>query len=369
MIDGKYGVIGLLGSGAFGSVYKADDIALSRCVAVKVLNVTDSAEGRVRSRFEREAKVLSMLDHPNIVDFYAFGRDEADRPYLVMQYLVGETLAHALKKHGQLPWRRAVNIISQACRGLSAAHRSGIVHRDLNPENMMLLQEPRPDFVKLLDFGMSGFLHGESSAAAQTLTQAGTVVGTVLYVSPEVCRGMKADPRSDVYSLGCILYQSITGRLPLIADDAITMLYCHLYDLPQRINKEVNKPFIPTQLELVVFKAMQKEPSDRFQTMDEFEEALNAVLDGKHIEVNFSKIKLSNEPPSHSRELYNKLITVAAAVLITAITTFVAFHQTAQANDQITLQAVRNRPLKKPIRPLGVDEATWIPIIERATKS
>jgi eukaryotic-like serine/threonine-protein kinase len=185
VLDGKYKLGTKVGAGGFGSVYKAEDLGLSRPVAVKILDVLDAGDLESRARFEREAKVLSALRHQHIVSVYNYGQDDLGRPYISMQLLQGQTLGQILAKEEKLDWKRAVAITIQVCQALAVAHKADVVHRDLKPDNIMLVSEPEPDFVKVLDFGLSGFVFG-AEGAVQKLTQTGAVVGTVFYMSQAV---------------------------------------------------------------------------------------------------------------------------------------------------------------------------------------
>jgi serine/threonine protein kinase len=276
IIDRRFRIDALVGAGGFGHVFKAQDQSLNRTVAVKVLDVVDPSDVDAQARFEREAKVLSSLQHPHIVTVYNYGADENGRPYISMQYLEGETLRDVIRV-GKMSWQRAASIFIQICEALTAAHRAGIIHRDLKPENIILLNEPESDYVKVLDFGLSGYVFG-AEGAVQRLTRTGALVGTALYMSPEVCQGERADERSDIYSLGCVLYECLLGMPPFAAEDPLQLLYKHLHDMPKRMNASNS---VPSAMEMICFKAMQKKPADRFQSMDEFAEALNAVRTGQ----------------------------------------------------------------------------------------
>jgi serine/threonine protein kinase len=339
VLDGKYKLGTKVGAGGFGSVYKAEDLGLSRPVAVKILDVLDAGDLESRARFEREAKVLSTLRHQHIVSVYNYGQDDLGRPYISMQLLQGQTLGQILAKEEKLDWKRAVAITIQVCQALAVAHKADVVHRDLKPDNIMLVSEPEPDFVKVLDFGLSGFVFG-AEGAVQKLTQTGAVVGTVFYMSPEVCQGRRADTRSDIYSLGCILYQCLTGRPAMDGDDPLNVLYKQVHELPARL------PSILPDLELIVFKAMQKEPAKRFQSMEEFADALNMVLTGKKGSTDFSGVKLEHAGPRNNRRL---IVCIAIASLLSLVGAFFILQKTivtSSERDAAWAQAMNEGNLK-----------------------
>lgn len=297
LIESRFEIVESLGSGGTGAVFKATDGELNRTVAIKILNAFDPSLTDTVPRFEREAKVLSQLRHEGIVQVYSSGVDDNGHPYIVMQYLEGETLGAVLRREGKLPWQRAVRIFAQLCTALSYAHSHGIIHRDLKPENVMLVAEPVPDTVKILDFGLSGF-EPQVSTGMQKLTQTGAVVGSAYYLSPEVCGGHPADQRSDVYSLACVLYETLCGRQPYAVDDPLTTMYNHLHCMPPPFEGHLSLPKI---LELIVFKGLQKEPERRFQSMDEFCDALERVANGQADASEFAGLTLPEQLPQPKR--------------------------------------------------------------------
>jgi serine/threonine protein kinase len=272
-----------------------------------------------QARFEREAKVLSMLQHPNIVNIFSVGFVNS-RPYIVMQYVDGRTLGRVLAEDGKLPWRRAVGIMVQVCNALHAAHEQGIVHRDLKPDNVMLGGD---DSVTVLDFGLSRLI-SESPNDAQKLTDTGMVVGSVHYLSPEACTGNKPDARSDVYSAGCILYEAITGKRAVDGTEPLSVLYSHVNDLPTRITP--NDPTLPPELELIIFKALQKEQDARFQSMKEFSEALSALLNGATQKTSFAGVKLDAARKPRIGVSRKAIFACAATFLIISVAGFYALN-------------------------------------------
>jgi len=205
----NYRLIERLGSGGMGLVYRAEQVSIKRPVAVKLLPTRLSSDEVNVKRVQREATAMGNLRHPNIATLYEFGFSEDDQPYLVMELISGTTLRELLQKEGALPPKRACAILAQVADAMEYAHKHGIIHRDLKPDNVMLDCEHKEDFVKILDFGIA-----KSSADIVSLTQAGQVVGSPLYMSPEQCMGLMLNGKTDIYSLGIILYESLTGEAP-----------------------------------------------------------------------------------------------------------------------------------------------------------
>jgi serine/threonine protein kinase len=314
LIDGRFRITDYIGSGGFGAVYRARDEQLDRDVAVKVLDCVDPMDSMADERFRREAKVLSQINHANIVQVYSFGREEGGRPYIVMQLLHGRTLQELLESEGKLEWKRCLHIFVQAAFGLAAAHEAGVVHRDLKPANIMLLDEPEPDTLKILDFGLSAILF-DSPEKLQRLTQTGNVVGTVFYLSPEAAQGQQAEPRSDIYSLGCVLYEALAGHPPYTSTDGLSLLYSHVHDTPRRFDSALG---LPEALERVIFKATQKDPADRFASMMEFEQALRMVLENRAGHLALGSLPLPPSPRKRLRLPIYASIFMAALILACA---------------------------------------------------
>ena len=229
-LDGRYTVLARLGQGGMGVVYRGRQAHLGRFVAIKVLNEDAAAVPEWRRRFEREAKALSALAHPNVVPVTDFGIDRGV-PFLVLELLQGKTLADLIKE-GPLPLWRALDISRQLLRGLAFAHGKGIVHRDLKPANVFLQELPdQADHVRLLDFGMVKFLAGSGSRTvpdSHHLTRTGVMLGTPAYMSPEQVTGSPADARSDVYAAGAVLFELLAGRRPFVADTHEGCVGAHL---------------------------------------------------------------------------------------------------------------------------------------------
>jgi serine/threonine protein kinase len=267
VIAGKYRVALELGRGGMGVVYKAEDLKLKRSVALKFLppHLMDSLE--LKERFLVEAQAAAALNHPNICVIHEVGEDEG-RPYIAMEYVEGETLRDRVRK-GPLKPEEAVDIVSQVAAGLGEAHGKGIIHRDVKSANIMVTPKGR---AKVMDFGLAKLRGGSS------LTKSQTTLGTVAYMSPEQARGDNLDQRTDIWSLGVVLYGLLSGQLPFQGDHDQTIIYSILQKEPESLAKL--RPGLAPELEHIVFQALTKKAADRYRTMEEFRKDLTAVAEG-----------------------------------------------------------------------------------------
>ena len=242
-LNGRYDVLARLGVGGVGVVYQGRQVQLDRLVAIKVLQQSAAASPEWRRRFEREARVLSALAHPNVVTVTDFGID-GDVPYLVMELLQGKTLADLINE-GPVSPARALDIVRQTLRGLAFAHGQGIAHRDLKPANIFLQALPdHADHVRLLDFGMAKFLEGASSPSpAENLSRVGVVFGTPSYMAPEQAKAERVDTRADIYAAGAILFQLLAGRLPYVADTPEGIMEAHVSRAGSVAGRSAARPF------------------------------------------------------------------------------------------------------------------------------
>ncbi len=271
LLDGRYRILQPLGSGGMGRVYRAVQTGLEREVALKVLPDGNAGAGDLGfvKRFCLEAAVTARLGHPNTVVIHDYGRSDDGIFYIAMEYLEGRTLAQVLDEDGPLPADRVLRIGTQIARAAREAHRHGLVHRDLKPSNVMLVpRDDEPDFVKVLDFGLAKFfVRGDAD-----LTHSGAFLGSPQYMAPELVRGAPATPRSDIYSLGVMLYEMACGRPPFTAGSNIAVLLEHASAQPKR--PRLVESSIPKALESLILKAMEKDPEARFTSMDAVLEAL-----------------------------------------------------------------------------------------------
>lgn len=278
-IDGRYQVLEVLGEGGMGVVYRCRRRVFDTVVAVKILRSDFAKNGEATERFVTEAKAASAIGHAHIVDVLDFGELPDGSVYFAMEYLDGHTLGELIESNELMGTLRPVHIGRQIAEGLAAAHRAGIVHRDLKPENVFIVERDGADFVKILDFGIAKVV-----GAANKITRAGAVFGTPHYMSPEQCRGTAVEHRSDIYSLGVILYEMVTGRPPFDAENPLGILSQHLHEAPLAPGELDGVPPLPPGLEPLILRCLAKEPADRYDSMADVAAALTAVGRGEPLE-------------------------------------------------------------------------------------
>ncbi len=272
VLAGRYALRGPLGTGGMAEVHLAHDRVLERDVAIKLMHGHYAEDPTFVARFRREAQAAARLSHPNVVAVYDTGEDDG-RPFIVMEYVAGPSVADLLAGEGEGVSRdRAVEIADEAARGLHYAHDRGLVHRDVKPGNILLADDGR---VKVADFGIA------RAVSSETITQTATVLGTAAYIAPEQARGDPVDGRTDVYSLGCVLYEMLTGRQPFGGQSAVAVAYQHISEPPTPPSRL--DPSLPDDLEAVVLKAMAKDPADRYESANEFHLDLRRVLAGRAV--------------------------------------------------------------------------------------
>jgi serine/threonine protein kinase len=284
VIDGRYRLDAIVGRGGMGLVYKAEHVGIRRTVALKLLHTSLAAVPELRSRFEREARAIGVISHPNCVDVTDFGELADGSLYLVMEYIEGKSLGDILDRERVLEPRRALRILRHVLNGLGHAHAAGIVHRDVKPENVLLLQQGNdPDFAKILDFGIAKLV-ARSVDDGVKLTQAGVAFGTPVYMSPEQALGNPVDARADLYAASIMAYEMITGRPPFYSDDKLEVLSMHTtrplppMDEMRRNVLGARATPLPPGVEAVVFKGLTKQPRDRWQTAKEYVAAIDDLL-------------------------------------------------------------------------------------------
>jgi serine/threonine-protein kinase len=274
VVAGNYELGALLGRGGMGAVYRARQRSLDREVAVKILRAEALAYPGARERFEREAKAVARLKHPNIVAVHDYGVAPEVGAFIVMELLTGRSLGEELERNGPMAIGSAVAVMRQVCAAVGAAHAAGVLHRDLKPDNVVLEPgEGSAVTAKVLDFGLAK-LTDAASGPRPTLTKSGVIMGTPAYMSPEQCRGEALDARSDVYELGCVLYEMVTGRPPFVAETSFDVMTQHATVEPTPPSELT--PQVPQPVEAAILKALAKRPEQRFESAAELGEALVA---------------------------------------------------------------------------------------------
>lgn len=266
VIDNKYLIQSMLGEGGMAVVYKAHHTIMERTVVIKVMHGWLLANEKSIERFQRECKVTAKLSHPNIVTVFDVGMLGQKAPYLVMEFIKGEALADKIHRQGPLSFSTTANIIIQMCRGLQEAHNHGVIHRDLKPDNVLLQDKSdRPDWVKIVDFGISHIVH----ESGKRLTKTGRMVGTPEYIAPEQLKDKPMDMRTDLYALGIMIYEMLTGHVPFEGESAESILMKHLMDDPPPMSKYKPEFKEGTPFDNIVIKLLQKDPDARYQTATE----------------------------------------------------------------------------------------------------
>lgn len=271
----NYRVISVIGKGGVSTVYKAENLQNKQYVAIKLLHAQKTRDVELVRRFIREAQTTTRLDHPHAIHIWEWGIDEGERPFMIIEYLSGETLAKRIQKSNGLNFNKALDIMEQVCAAIQEAHALGIIHRDLKPDNIMLTtHQGVDDWVKVCDFGIARLEPDATEETGMvtpaTLTATGAILGTPMYMSPEQLRGRKADARSDIYSLGCIMYEMLTGKPPFNSKNTAEIVVGHLNqtpELPHRVRMDLS---IPESLGTETMRALAKNPWERPTTVAEF---------------------------------------------------------------------------------------------------
>ncbi|HEY9784092.1 MAG TPA: protein kinase [Candidatus Obscuribacterales bacterium] len=279
LIAGKYEFIDTIGAGGMGVIYKARLPALDKLVAIKMMHM-HLMSGEAAMRFQQEGKAASHLSHTNIVSVHDLGLTEDGQPYMVMDYVEGSTVAEQIAKLGALQPERAIKIFLQVCDAITHAHENGVLHRDLKPSNIMIVNAGGIDeSVKILDFGIAKILEADHTGK-QNLTRTGETLGSPLYMSPEQALGKKVDRRSDIYSMGCVMFECLTGTPPFVGNTIMDTMLKHMNDTPPSLKEASMGREIPEAFETVIAKALSKEPDARYQTMDDLKQDLLLIQKG-----------------------------------------------------------------------------------------
>ncbi|MBX9947792.1 MAG: serine/threonine-protein kinase [Candidatus Obscuribacterales bacterium] len=323
IIANRYELKSFIGQGGMSVVYKGIDRQLGKTVAVKLLLPHLVNDPVTYARFQQEARAASSLSHANIVSIYDFGAGENNEPFIVMDYLDGTPLNEAIKMLRGLALERSVAIFVQIADALQCAHSNNVLHRDLKPSNVLLIhQGPALDIVKLVDFGIAKLIPQDGGESLH-LTKTGEVFGSPFYMSPEQCRGEKVDARADIYSMGCLMYEVIAGKPPIVGANLMETLFKQLSEVPASFSVACPDSKIPERLEAIVFKAFAKDPAMRHQSMDELSKELHEFLDqmdagwitNAKLKIELLRLKIA---PFVGREK-KLLLVAAAAVIISAI--------------------------------------------------
>jgi len=312
-IGGKYQIISQLGKGGMSRVYKAQQLPINRIVAIKMLLGHLAEDEESVKRFLLEAQATGQISHSNVVNIFDYGIAEDQQPYLVMDYIEGETLSQILKEKKRLSVAEAIPLFAEICDGLGAAHDHGIIHRDIKPSNIVLQNTSSGRRARVVDFGIAKMLDSEN----QHLTKTGEVFGSPYYMSPEQCEGLEIDKRSDIYSLGLVLYETLTGTLPLTGKTAIETMTLHMQALPPSLRKSAGEDAqIPLALENVVFKMLERNREKRYGNMLEVRTDLLHVAAGEKQAISGNISYVRRELSRKSKILLVVLAAVAALALL-----------------------------------------------------
>ena len=304
VLEVRYEFRECLGQGGMGRVYKVYDTELKSFLAAKFIRKELAEDKQAVKRFEQEIKAASELNHENLVSVYGHGRTKDNVPYLLMDYVEGKSLADELNQNGPLSFERALKIFSQICRALEYAHGLNVIHRDLKPSNIMLRSsESEVDDVRILDFGIAKILPSEGGDFNRTnLTQTGDVFGSPLYMSPEQCQNNPQDARSDIYALGCVLYEALSGVQPFLDANPVKIILKHMSYEPPLVSTKASTDKRIQAFDGIVQKCLEKSPDDRYQTIKELFEALQTVELGRAVSPKKAKKIEKNKPVSRGRK-------------------------------------------------------------------
>lgn len=292
IIEQKYEIISPIGEGGMSVVYKAKHLLMDRFVAIKMIRPEYATMSQLIDRFKQETKAVSSLRHPNIVTVFDYGFLPDQTPFLIMDYLEGKVLNQLIKQEKTMQWERAVLLFSQACDALAHSHERGVVHRDIKPSNLLVRQELEGvESLTIFDFGIAKLLNPDG----KKLTNVGEVFGSPLYMSPEQCSGDMIDPRTDIYSLACVIYEALVGVPPLVGSKPIETIMKHISDKPRTLSEVRPDLNIPPRLEEMVMTALSKAPIDRQPNMITFRNELLSVANLKMMATGVSVMLDPNE--------------------------------------------------------------------------
>lgn len=321
VVAGRYEILSVVGRGGMSVVYKARNKAVGSIVAVKTLKHDLVSDEELFARFCQEAKAVQLLIHPHIVSVHEFGVMLNGQPFIVMDFLSGQTLADTLDDLGRLPVKRTLKIFIEVCDALSHAHQHKIIHRDIKPGNIMLTQtSSEEDFVKLFDFGFAKLLP-QNGVYIQQLTQTGDVLGTPLYMSPEQSKGKPLDSRSDIYSVGCVMYEALTGKAPLVGENVLDTMQKQINEIPESLDAARPDLYIPDPLTTILFRTLEKDPDNRYQSMNDLKRDLELIYSGLSGKATVipgmlpGLAKLKQMPPEPAFQIRTSTIVILCGIL------------------------------------------------------
>ena len=344
VVADRYDVSSIIGIGGWSVVYKAYDKTLERPIAIKALHAHLCVDQTKLLRFKREAESASKLNHPNIAVIYDCGDLWPGRPYISMELIEGVSLTELLQTKGQLATVEFANLFSQICDGIEAIHNLGLIHRDLKPSNIKISDA---GIAKVLDFGLAKWILQDQDA----LTRSDESLGTPTYMSPEQCLGKPLDARSDIYSLGCMMYETVTGVKPFTADNSLRYMQMHVQTMPPKF-KEIKPDLkVPDYIELIVFKALAKDPQDRFASAHEIKAALNDPLYARSLTGKVAKFKIWHLPAARRIALITSAMVVGLLIAANLVSTW---QQSKQATKEHTTQSLQgDRTIQFPDEVVG----------------
>jgi serine/threonine protein kinase len=321
VIAGHFEILSKIGEGGMSVVYLARHQLMNKRVAIKMLHPHMVGSKQSRDRFRQEAQAVSQIDHRNVVRILDFGITSSNRPYIVMDFLDGSALADVIKDSGPLEIERAIPLFIELAEALEFAHGKGVVHRDLKPSNVILVknEDYSSEQPKIVDFGIAKLLPHEGADAA-ALTQTGDVFGSPLYMSPEQCKGEKLDGRADIYSMGCLMYETLTGKPPINGANMLEILYRHMNEMPPPMKTACPSNPVPQRIEAIIFKALAKEQGDRQQSMRQLREELQEYQNSQDGPLSFIRsgwsLYRSRQKRISTREKLSVAVSAAALLAL-----------------------------------------------------
>ncbi|QQR57368.1 MAG: protein kinase [Candidatus Melainabacteria bacterium] len=327
VIADRYKILSVIGQGGVGVILQAIDLVLNLDMAIKILAVDHT--GVNAARLQREAISAGSLTHPNIARILHFGQLKDGAPFMVMELLPGFNLAQFIEEQGRIDYIDAIAIFLQICEGLDFAHKRNIIHRDIKPSNIMLVYHEGRQQVKLLDFGIA-----KTQTQKNTLTAEGILIGSPFYVSPEQAQGKELDYRSDIYSLGCLMFECLTGKPPFVGQSAIETITMHRKQKPQLISSVVPESIFPDELIEIIDKCLRKEPADRPEDLQKVITQLNQALLSKHDPTETRKTK------GHTQDNKWTLLAIAGGVILTGLCTVLYLQKKEETNQSLTKKSL-----------------------------